>query len=147
LEDELDLECNIRRCHIHNMCYLSLKQVLECKCGKHMPLDYHYKNNFLHVINGTEYVDALNAESAKIEMPTMWNVFKPVPQIIQRGCDQADCKFKQSKIYTYIENPLPFFLILNFNWSSGDLSAASLLRVFLSFNDALTVKDFFELTN
>jgi hypothetical protein len=112
-----------------------------------MPLDYHYKNNFLHVINGTEYVDALNAESAKNETPTMWNVFKPVPQIIQRGCHQADCKFKQSKIYTYIENPLPYFLILNFNWSSGDLSAASLLRVFLSFNDALTVKDFFELTN
>ncbi len=126
---------------------MSLTQVLECKCGKHMPLGYHYKNNFLHVINGTEYVDCLNAESAKNAMPTMWNVFKPVPQIIQRGCDQADCKLKQSKIYTYIENPLPSFLILNFNWSSGDLSASSLLRVFLSFNDALSVKDFFNLPN
>jgi hypothetical protein len=74
--------------------------VIECKCGIEIPLDSKNKNNILHVINGSEYIKALIAESSHLEIPTMWNVFKPLPEIAQRGCAQRACKFKQSKLHT-----------------------------------------------
>jgi hypothetical protein len=74
--------------------------VIECKCGIEIPLDSKIKNNIVHDINGSEYIKALTAESTHLEIPTMWNIFKPLPQNTSRSCGQGACKFKQSKIHS-----------------------------------------------
>ena len=59
----------------------------------------------MHVINGTEFVESLNSSSDG-RMLTMWDVLTPQP-LLSEKCERPDCKVKQSKIYSYINNPLP----------------------------------------
>lgn len=44
---------------------------------------------------------------------------------------------------TEIMEPYPRLLILNFNWRQPELSSAEILKLFMSFRDALSLKDFY----
>jgi hypothetical protein len=45
-------------------------------------LEYHYLNNFMHVVNGTEFLDALSSGSGGHSLPSMWGTFKPQSQLV-----------------------------------------------------------------
>jgi hypothetical protein len=59
-EDILDTPCG-EKCLIHQKCFLNVKQVIECRCGMKKQQDFSYYNNFIHVVNGTEFLETLNS--------------------------------------------------------------------------------------
>ena len=46
---------------------------------------------------------------------------------------------------TEILPPFPKLLILNFNWKQPEISSIEILRIFLSFRDAIGLTDFYKL--
>lgn len=92
----MDQKCNEQKCFVHGLSWLNLKVKLTCKCKFTKELSDYYHNNFIHVINGQEYVEALNKASITPTktgeiMASMWEVIKPQTQQID-SCDKPDCK-------------------------------------------------------
>jgi hypothetical protein len=73
----------------------------------------------------------------------MWDVLFPKKEIID-SCENDKCKIKRSEINTYIRKPHPKMLNLNFNWDLKEASCGDLLKVYLSFADNLSLKDFYQ---
>ena len=77
----------------------------------------------------------------------MWEVFSPKkrkePIIV--SCEKVDCRYKKSTVDTYIFSPFPKILTLNFNWVSNEINSTDLLKVYMSFRDAIALTDFYKL--
>lgn len=77
----------------------------------------------------------------------MWDIFnaKNKKEQIIESCEKVDCKYKRSTVDTYMLQPFPKILTLNFNWVSNEINSMDLLKVYLSFRDAIGLGDFYKL--
>lgn len=77
-DDELDIPCK-DGCFVHKLCHLNLKVNIECKCGSRRQQEYNL-NNYLNVINGSEYLDALcgrkDVTQREQGFKSMWEIFE-----------------------------------------------------------------------
>jgi hypothetical protein len=75
----------------------------------------------------------------------MWDALSPQTETFEY-CERPTCNFKLSQKSTYIRQPFPQVLLLNFNWSTVEISCADLLKVYISFADSISLRDFYKMS-
>lgn len=121
---------------------------VSCQCHYVKEVQNYYINNFSHVVNGAEFIEDLSdgmKTGGSMKFKDMWEALKPTMQY-DKSCDKPGCQYKNSKIETFILDPLPQIFVLNFNWGNPELSAKDLLRVYMSFRDNVTMSLFYQMS-
>lgn len=145
--DDLDIMC-AHNCIAHQLLNLKLVVKVSCQCHYVKEVQNYYINNFSHVVNGAEFIEDLSdgmKTGGSMKFKDMWEALKPTMQY-DKSCDKPGCQYKNSKIETFILDPLPQIFVLNFNWGNPELSAKELLRVYMSFRDNVTMSLFYQMS-